>query len=81
MIRAREMQRKAMAETTTKAKCEHRRTRLIAKDNEAQYVECVDCGEILETGEMKEAPGQPASPQKTAADAPTTGYDESLSDA
>jgi hypothetical protein len=46
--------------------CPHKRTRLIAKDSDAQYVECLDCGEILEAGEMK----------KDAA-----GYDESLSDA
>jgi hypothetical protein len=70
-----------MAETTAKTKCEHRRTRLIAKDNDAQYVECMDCGEILETGEMKEAPAPATPPQKTAAGTATAGFDESLSDA
>ena len=63
-----------------KTKCEHRRTRLIAKDNEAQYVECMDCGEILETGEIKEAPA-PATPRTAEAGAKTAGFDESLSDA
>ena len=51
--------------------CPHRRTQLIAKDSDAQYVECLDCGAILEAGEM-------------AGDAPkkeSAGYDESLSDA
>lgn len=48
-------------------KCPHKRIRLIAKDNDAQYVECLDCGEILEAGEIKEAPAQ--------------GFNESLSDA
>jgi hypothetical protein len=47
--------------------CPHKRTRLIAKDKDAQYVECLDCGEILETGEME---------NKESA-----GFDESLSDA
>lgn len=51
----------------TKARCAHTRTQLIAKDNDAQYVECLDCGEILEAGEIKETPAQ--------------GFDESLSDA
>jgi hypothetical protein len=38
--------------------CQHKRTQLIAKDEDAQYVECLDCGEILETGELKsEEPG------------------------
>jgi len=45
--------------------CKHKRTRLIAKDDDSQYVECLDCGEILESDELN----QPA------------GFDESLSDA
>ena len=36
----------------TKPACPHKRTQVIAKDNDAQYVECLDCGEILETGEL-----------------------------
>jgi transcription initiation factor TFIIIB Brf1 subunit/transcription initiation factor TFIIB len=69
-----------MTDTAAKIKCEHRRTRLIAKDNEAEYVECIDCGKILEASEIKEAPA-PAQPQKTEAGAKTPGFDESLSDA
>ncbi|HKQ85731.1 MAG TPA: hypothetical protein VJS43_03065 [Candidatus Acidoferrales bacterium] len=34
--------------------CKHARTRVIAKDNDAQYLECLDCGAILEAGELKE---------------------------
>jgi len=45
--------------------CKHQHTRLIAKDSDAQYYECLDCGEILEAGEL---PDQPA-------------FDESLADA
>ena len=37
----------------TKPPCPHQRTQLIAKDNDAQYVECLDCGEILEAAEME----------------------------
>jgi hypothetical protein len=48
------------------ASCRHTRTRLIAKDSDAEYVECLDCGAILESGELPE---------------PSTGFDESLSDA
>jgi Zn ribbon nucleic-acid-binding protein len=55
-----------MATTPTPA-CQHKRTQLIAKDNEAQYVECLDCGEILEAGEIEKKEG--------------AGFDESLSDA
>jgi len=61
--------------------CKHERTRLIAKDNEAEYIECVDCGVILETRELTEVPklsspeGDPAEPAKP------NPFDESLSDA
>ncbi len=47
------------------AACKHSRRKLIAKDEYEEYVECLDCGEILEAGEIAE----PA------------GIDESLSDA
>jgi hypothetical protein len=45
--------------------CKHTRTRVIAKDDDAQYLECLDCGEILEAGEI---------PQPDV-------FDDSLSDA
>jgi len=45
--------------------CPHKRTQLVAKDDDAQYVECLDCGEILEVGELTDG----------------TGSSESLSDA
>jgi hypothetical protein len=47
------------------APCPHRRTRLIARDQDAEFRECLDCGEILEKAEAAES-------------AP---FDESLSDA
>ncbi len=45
--------------------CPHRRRRLIAKDQDAEYVECLDCGALLEKEELTEP----------------SGFDESLSDA
>ena len=56
--------------TTHGRTCQHRRTQLIAKDNEAQYLECLECGEILELGEL-------AKPEKREG----ASFDESLSDA
>ena len=41
--------------------CAHKRTRLIAKDDAAEYVECLECGAILEASELKEAPEFPES--------------------
>ncbi len=48
------------------ATCRHERTRLIAKDSDAEYVECLDCGSIIEADEREEQ---------------GPGFDESLSDA
>jgi len=48
------------------APCRHSRTQLVAKDSDAEYVECLECGVILESGESEE---------------PVSGFDESLSDA
>jgi len=48
------------------ASCRHSRTQLIAKDSDAEYVECLDCGAIVESSEMPE---------------PSAGFNESLSDA
>lgn len=46
----------AEADTSQAAKsCKHTRTRVIAKDNDAQYLECLECGAILEAGEIKES--------------------------
>lgn len=53
--------------------CEHEHTRLIAKDNEAEYIECLGCGAILETRELTEL--SKSEPGKS------NPFDESLSDA
>lgn len=45
--------------------CRHSRTQLIAQDEAATYVECLDCGQIFEADELEEPPA----------------FDESLSDA
>ena len=46
--------------------CRHEHTRLIAKDDDAEYVECLDCGAILEAAERTDPPN---------------GFNESLADA
>ena len=50
--------------------CKHTRTRLIARDQDAEYVECVNCGALLEAQEL----AQPRTSE-------TARFDESLSDA
>ena len=36
--------------------CRHERIRLIARDEAAEYVECMDCGSIFERDELEEPP-------------------------
>jgi hypothetical protein len=55
--------------------CKHERTRLIAQDKDSRYVECLDCGQLFEAGELKALEPNAGEP-KTG-----PGFDESLSDA
>lgn len=48
------------------ANCKHTKTQIIAKDSDAEYVECLECGAILESEEL---PKQ------------SDGFNESLGDA
>jgi translation initiation factor 2 beta subunit (eIF-2beta)/eIF-5 len=51
--------------------CKHLRTQLIARDEETEYLECLDCGEIIE----------PTAEQPAKANFDEARGDESLSDA
>jgi hypothetical protein len=53
------------ASASPAAACEHRRTRLVAQDEDAEFVECLDCGVLLETKDVQ----------------PPPNFNESLSDA
>lgn len=37
-----------------KSGCKHTRTQVIAKDDNAEYLECLECGEILDVDELKD---------------------------
>jgi Zn ribbon nucleic-acid-binding protein len=50
--------------------CQHKRTQTIAEDKDAKYVECLDCGAILESAELEKVEKKD-----------TPGFNESLSDA
>ena len=58
---------------TQEQACKHRHTQVIAKDNQAEYIECLDCGAILDTEELTNS-------ASAKADKPERN-DESLSDA
>ena len=50
--------------TNDTAGCKHARTQLIAQDKDAEYVECLECGALLERGELQSE----KSPEKNAVD-------------
>jgi hypothetical protein len=47
--------------------CTHPRTRVIAKDQDAEYRECLICGELFEAGEQP--PAAPADVDGSLSDA------------
>jgi len=61
--------------------CKHEHTRLIAKDNEAEYIECINCGAILETHELAEDSKRANPKSNPLGPGKSNPFDESLSDA
>jgi len=56
--------------TDDSASCKHARTQLVAQDSDATYVECLDCGMILERDELSQEKQEKKD-----------GFNETLSDA
>lgn len=42
------------AEKQSKPPCEHARVQIVSRDEDAEFVECKDCGEIFESSEFKD---------------------------
>ncbi len=34
--------------------CKHPRVQIVSRDEEAEYVECQECGDVFETSELKD---------------------------
>ena len=37
-----------------KRSCKHPRVQIVSRDEDAEYVECLECGEIFESSEFKD---------------------------
>jgi hypothetical protein len=37
-----------------KAKCKHPRVQIVAREEDEEFVECLECGEIFESSEFKD---------------------------
>jgi hypothetical protein len=35
-------------------KCEHPRVRIVAREEDSEFVECIECGDIFESSEFKD---------------------------
>jgi hypothetical protein len=42
------------AKNTDKAACKHPRVRIVARDEESEFVECLECGDVFESSEFKD---------------------------
>jgi hypothetical protein len=40
--------------TSMNQKCEHPRVQIVARDEDAEFVECKECGEVFEASEFKD---------------------------
>ena len=38
----------------TLARCKHPRVRIVAREEDAEFVECLECGEVFESSEFKD---------------------------
>jgi Zn ribbon nucleic-acid-binding protein len=45
---------KAPATQTTTPACKHLRVQIVAREEDAEFVECKECGEIFESSEFKD---------------------------
>ncbi|HUK31620.1 MAG TPA: hypothetical protein VLV89_10940 [Candidatus Acidoferrum sp.] len=61
--------KKPQAGAAGNAPCAHPRARVIAKDEDAEYLECLICGELFEAGEQPPATGAQGSVDGSLSDA------------
>jgi hypothetical protein len=40
--------------TSTVKECKHPRVRIVAREEDAEFVECLECGDIFESSEFKD---------------------------
>lgn len=50
-------------------KCVHRRTRVIAQDEAATFIECLECGQVLDTSERDKPAAEPNRFEEDLSDA------------
>jgi len=42
--------------------CKHPRVQIVSRDEDAEYVECLECGEVFESSEFKDMAIEDRSP-------------------
>ena len=40
--------------TTIREQCKHPRVQIVSRDEDAEYVECKECGDVFESSELKD---------------------------
>jgi hypothetical protein len=50
------------ANPTTPQRCKHPRVQIVSRDEDAEYVECKECGEIFDSNEFKDMNIEEQSP-------------------
>ncbi len=47
--------------------CKHPKVRMVAREEDAEYVECLDCGEVFDYGEFRDMAIEEASTDENEA--------------
>jgi hypothetical protein len=47
----------------TKKPCKHPRVQIVSRDEESEFVECKECGEIFESSEFKDMKIEESTPE------------------
>ena len=50
---------------TDTAGCKHPRVRIVAREEDAEFVECLECGEVFESSEFKDMDIEESKPDET----------------
>jgi hypothetical protein len=55
---------------TTANECKHPRVQIVAREEDAEFVECMECGDIFESSEFKDMMIEDARLKKESEDTP-----------
>lgn len=50
-------------------KCEHPQVRIVAREDDAEYMECLECGEVFDSDELRDMTIESGLPEQASDEA------------